>query len=423
MDSKFNTTLKYAKERDANDLLHKFRSHFVINDLETIYMDGNSLGRMPRESIYLLENLSKQWANSLINGWNEGWFKLSQKIGQKLSKIIGAHPSEVIIADSTSINLFKLVLASLSIKSDKKTVVSDELNFPSDLYVIQNAIKLLNRGNKIQLLKSEDGITITDDEIEKKITKDTSLVTLSHTTFKSGFTYKMGEVTALAHKNKALMLWDLSHSVGAVPINLNKHKVDLAVGCTYKYLNGGPGAPAFLYVKRSLQQKLENSLSAWFGQKSQFKFSTKYTPEAGIKKFLTGTPPIFSIAPIEVGLDITIKAGINALRKKSLDQTSYLIFLWEKLLKPLGVSLNSPLELAIRGSHISLGHKEAYRIDQALINDMKVIPDFRAPDNIRFGITPLYTTYTDIYKAINRMKMVIERKMYKKYPKKYLSIT
>ena len=227
--------------------------------------------------------------------------------------------------------------------------------------------------------------------------------------------YDMERITALAQEKGSLVLWDLSHAVGAVPINLNKCNVDLAIGCTYKYLNGGPGSPAFLYVRKDLQQDLQSPIWGWFSQANPFAFDLIYKAVPNVRKFLVGTPPIVSLALIEPGVDMVIEAGIERLREKSVAQTEYLIELWEEHLKPFGISLKSPRDASQRGSHISFGHLDALRIDKALIEEMKVIPDFRSPDNIRFGVTPLYTTFQELEEAVQRFKRVMKDKIYEKY--------
>jgi kynureninase len=226
----------------------------------------------------------------------------------------------------------------------------------------------------------------------------------------------MRAVTELAQRAGALMLWDLSHSVGAMPLALGEASVDLAVGCTYKYLNGGPGAPAFLYVRRDLQEQLLSPIWGWFGQKGQFDFDLTYAPGPGIQRFLAGTPTILSLVPVEAAIDLTLEAGIERIRAKSVRQTEYLIELWAALLEPLGVTLNSPREAELRGSHVSLGHPEGLRIDRALIEELRVIPDFRYPDNIRLGIAPLYTSFAEIHEGIMRLRRVIVERLYEKYP-------
>jgi kynureninase len=259
--------------------------------------------------------------------------------------------------------------------------------------------------------------------LRQAIDGETALVTLTHTAFKSGWVYDMPGVTDMAQRAGALMLWDLSHSVGAMPLALGAAGADLAVGCTYKYLNGGPGAPAFLYVRRDLQEQLLSPIWGWFGQRGQFDFGLTYAPGPGLQRFLAGTPTILALAPVEAALDLLLEAGIERVRAKSLRQTEYLIGLWEALLEPLGVTLNSPRDARVRGSHVSLGHPEGLRIDRALIEELRVIPDFRYPDNIRLGIAPLYTSFAEIHEGIARLRHAIVERLYEKYPAERPEVT
>jgi kynureninase len=407
------TELDYAQQLDAQDPMKGFRERFVIQDPDSIYLDGNSLGRLPRVSIQRAAALVEQeWGNQLIRGWGHGWMDAPNLIGGKIAKLIGAQPHEVILADSTSVNLFKLVVAALRYQAGRGKIVTDDLNFPSDIYILGGAAKFAGQAYRVDVIPSPDGIHGPEEKIKTALDASTALLTLSHTVFKSGYVYDMAALTAAAHQQGALVLWDLSHSVGAVPVDLNGAGVDLAVGCTYKYLNGGPGAPAFLYVSEALQNKLENPISGWMGQQDMFDFGLEYQPEAGLRRFLTGTPPILSMSLIEPGVDLLLEAGMEALREKSVRQSEYLITLWRAWLEPLGFTLNSPKNAAQRGSHVSLGHVEGLRIDKALIEDYQVIPDFRAPDNIRLGITPLYSTYEEIYRATAALKEIVTEKVY-----------
>ncbi len=411
------TDAEYARELDRQDELARFRGEFLIADPNLIYLDGNSLGRLPKRSRARLEEAAAwEWGERLIRGWNEGWFTAPQRVGDKIAQLIGARPGEVIVTDSTSVNLYKLVLAALQARPDRSKVVTDDLNFPSDLYIMQGALRLAGAEHRLELVHSTDGITVPIETLARAIDEDTALVSLSHTAFKSGYVYDMVTVTELAHRAGALMLWDLSHSVGAMPLALDDAQADLAVGCTYKYLNGGPGAPAFLFVRRELQPQLASPIWGWFGQKGQFDFGLDYRPADGITRFLAGTPPILSLAPVEVGVELLLEAGMDRLRAKSVRQTEYLIGLWAEWLKPLGVTLNSPRDARGRGSHVSLGHPEGVRIDRALIEEMQVLPDFRYPDNIRFGIAPLYTTFADIYEGMARLRRVLSDRLYEKFP-------
>lgn len=409
--------LAYASQLDAQDPLAHFRERFVITDPALIYMDGNSLGRLPKATMPLAEDLiQQQWGNRLIRSWNEGWFTAPERIGEKIARLIGAQPDEVIIADSTSVNLFKLVVSALRYQRGRAHIVTDNLNFPSDIYILQGAIDLLDKQHQLDILASPDDIHGPVAELLTHLDQQTALVTLSHTTFKSGYVYDMPAITEAAHAVGAMVLWDLSHSVGSVPVDVNAAQVDLALGCTYKYLNGGPGAPAFLYIRRDLQERLKNPISGWMGQKDLFRLELTYQAATGLRGFLTGTPPVLSLSLIEAGVDLLLEAGLDNLRIKSEQQSAYLIQLWEALLAPLGFTLNSPRDVQQRGSHISLGHAEGLRIDLTLLNDMGVLPDFRAPDNIRLGIAPLYTSFCDIHHTVMRLQRIVTEKLYEKYP-------
>jgi kynureninase len=410
------TDAVYAQKLDMHDPLRQFRERFVIDEPDLIYLDGNSLGRLPKATTALADDLvRRQWGERLIRGWNEGWFTAPERIGAKIAHLIGAQPDEVIVADSTSVNLFKLAVAALRAQPKRTRILTDNLNFPSDIYILQGVIELLGEGRQLEVIPSPDDIHGPVESLQARLSDDVALVTLSHTVFKSGYTYDMAELTAAAYAVGALVLWDLSHSVGATPIDVNDANVDLAIGCTYKYLNGGPGAPAFLYVRRDLQERLGNPITGWMGQRNLFDFDLAYHPAAGIRHFLTGTPPVVSLALIEPGLDLLLEAGMEQLRAKSIQQSEYLIDLWDAVLAPVGFTLNSPRNAHRRGSHISLGHSHGLGIDLALINDMRVLPDFRAPDNIRLGIAPLYTSFYDIHTAVMRMRRIVDERLYEKY--------
>jgi kynureninase len=408
--------VEYASQLDAQDPLGRFRDRFVIDDPDLIYLDGNSLGRLPRDTVDLAEDLfHRQWGTRLIRSWNEGWFEAPERVGAKIARLIGAQSDEVIVADSTSVNLFKLVVAALRAQSGRSRILTDDLNFPSDLYVLQGAIDLLDKQHQLEIIPSVDGIHGPATGLQAALDDQVALVILSHTVFKSGYVYDMAAITAAAHAAGALVLWDLSHSVGSVPVDLNAAQADMAIGCTYKYLNGGPGAPAFLSIRRDLQSSLSNPINGWMGQKNLFNFDLVYQPAAGLRSFLTGTAPIISLSLIESGVDLVLEAGLANLRAKSELQSEYLIGLWSTLLQPLGFTLNSPDDVRLRGSHVSLGHAEGLRIDLTLLNDMNVLPDFRAPDNIRLGIAPLYTTFRDIHTAVMRLRRIVVEKLYEKY--------
>lgn len=418
------TDVDYAKELDSQDKLARFRDEFVVDDPDLIYLDGNSLGRLPKRSAARVRDVvEREWGKRLIKGWDEGWFTAPQRVGAKIAQLIGAANEEVTVSDSTTVNFFKLVVAALRAQPGRTKIVTDDLNFPSDLYVLQGALSLAGAEHRLEIVRSGDGIHAPIDALATAIDERTALVALSHTLFKSGFVYDMALVTEMAHRAGALMLWDLSHSVGAFPVALSAANADLAVGCTYKYVNGGPGAPAFLYVRRDLQESMFNPITGWFSQTGQFDFGIDYRPAAGITRFLVGTPTVLSLAAIEPGIDLLLEAGLDRLRAKSVRQTEYLIDLWEALLEPLGFTLNSPRDPGRRGSHVSIGHPDGLRIDRALIEEMNVLPDFRYPDNIRLGIAPIYTSFADIHEAVMRVCRVMNERLYEKYPNERPEVT
>jgi kynureninase len=422
------TDFDFALELDAADELASFRNEFVIDDPDLIYLDGNSLGRLPQRTIEQLQTAIEQaWGKRLIRGWNEGWIEAPLRLGAKIAGLIGAQPDEVMVTDSTSVNLFKLAVAALQARPDRPKIVSDVFNFPSDLYILQGIINLLGNRHRLELVPSADTVTMDPQAIEAAIDSETALVTLTHVAFKSAYMYDMATITAQAHQAGALTLWDLSHSVGAVPVNLNGCGVDLAVGCSYKYLNGGPGAPAFLYVRRDLQHTLNQPIWGWLASAKPFAFGLEYAPAASIVRFGISTPPVLSLLAIEPALDIMLEAGLERLRAKSLRQTEYLIFLFDHWLAPLGFSLGSPRLSSQRGSHVSIRHPEGYRINRALIEaeppDLKVIPDFREPDNIRLGIAPLYNSFADIHRALSRLKTIVTDRAYESFSVERLAVT
>lgn len=441
----FNISFDFAKHLDSQDSLASYRDQFVITDPKLIYLDGNSLGRMPKASAERAKQIvDDEWGNDLIRGWNKGWWEAPARVGDKLGQLVGAAPGQVMVSDTTSINLFKLTLAALTYQPQKKRVITDTLNFPSDLYILQGCVKLLSSGGPadlhdgggshhevlaegvheiIRIGSNDNDITPDLSALESALNENTALVTLSHVLFKSGYVYDMQHITDLAHSKGALVLWDLSHSIGAIPVELDACNADLAIGCTYKYLNGGPGAPAFLYVNKNIQEKLSSPIWGWWGQTNPFDFGLDYIPAPGAQRFLVGTQPMISLLTMEAALDPILSAGMDAIRAKSVLMTDYASFLTDDLLAPLGFSLGSPRDSAQRGSHISIRHPDGYRINRALIEDMNVIPDFREPDNIRLGFAPLYTSFTEIWESFNRIKQVMEEKVYEKYTKHKLTVT
>jgi len=421
----YSTSLDFAEQLDQQDTLARYRDQFVSKDPDLIYLDGNSLGRLPKSVIERMKKaVEEEWGTALIRGWNKGWWEAPTRIGEKIASLLGAAEGQVVVGDQTSINLFKLSTAALTLQPKKKRIITDTFNFPSDLYILQGINRLLGNNHEIiRIGASDNDITPDIAALERAINEDTALVTLSHVTFKSGYLYDMAHITDLAHRKGALVLWDLSHSAGAVPIELDTCNVDFAIGCTYKYLNGGPGAPAFLYVNKRIQNEVTSPIWGWWGQKDPFEFDLDYQPAPGVQRFLVGTAPILSMLAMEAALTPLLEAGMDALRAKSVLMTDYASYLTDHLLAPLGFSLGSPRDSARRGSHISIRHKEGYRINRAMIEELNVIPDFRAPDNIRLGFAPLYISFTDIWEGFDRIRKVVEEKRYEKYPKQKLKVT
>jgi len=410
--------IEEARKLDTEDPLRNFRKQFHHSSEDLIYLDGNSLGRLPLGTKEILDEARDgQWGDNLIRSWNTDWLGINERIGAKIAKLIGAKANEVILTDSTSLNLFKLAYGSLKAQgSSRNRIVSDELNFPSDLYILQGLKEMFHNQHELILARSDDGMTVPESQIAKLLDKRTALLTLSYVCFKSSFMYDMEKMTQLAHDAGAHVIWDLSHAVGAVPVNLNESNADMAVGCTYKYLNGGPGSLAFLYVREDLQDKLTNPIWGWFADARPFEFDLHFKSASGIKRFQTTTTSILSAAAVEPGVDMLIDAGMENVRQKSLRVSAFLIDLFDSLLAPLGFSLGSPRNPDERGSHISIRHPEGYRISQSMIKSKEgrpvIIPDFREPDFIRLGITPLYTSFEDIYRAVERIVEIVETEEY-----------
>jgi kynureninase len=421
----FSPRPNFAKQLDSQDTLASYREQFVAHDPDLIYLDGNSLGRLPKSVAERMKKVvEEEWGTDLIRGWNKGWWDSPARIGDKIGSLIGAAEGQVIVGDQTSVNLFKLATAALTRQPQKQRIITDTFNFPSDLYILQGIVKLLGIQHEIFRIGAiDDDITPDLAALEAAIDENTALVTLSHVTFKSGYLYDMAQITELAHRKGALVLWDLSHSAGAVHVELDKCDVDFSIGCTYKYLNGGPGAPAFLYVNKKIQDDVSSPIWGWWGQKDPFTFDLDYQPAPGIQRFLAGTAPILSTLAMEAALTPLLEAGMDALRAKSILMTDYASYLTDELLAPWGFSLGSPRDSARRGSHISIRHPEGYRINRAMIEEMNVIPDFRAPDNIRLGFAPLYISFSDIWEGFDRIRKVVEERLYEKYPKQKLAVT
>ena len=419
-----NSLLKYATHQDQQDPLAEYKQYFYTPDSDLIYLDGNSLGKLPKTAIDRSKEIVKiQWGDRLIRSWNENWIELPQILGEKISILVGTLADEIIATDSTSVNLFKLIVSALQNKPGRKKIITDDTNFPSDVYILQGICKLLGDDHKIVVTQASFENYDPEENIIESIDDNTALVILSHVAFKSGYRYDMEKITLAAHKQGALILWDLSHSTGAIDIQLNNCNVDLAVGCTYKYLNGGPGSPAFLYVRKDLQDKIQSPIWGWFGEKNPFEFNLDYQPADGLSQFLVGTPPIISMGMLMPGLEIIIDAGISSIETKSKLLSDFFIELFDFELSEFGFKLGSPRNPDKRGSHISIQHPNAYAICQTLIEKYNVIPDFRKPDNIRIGIAPLYISFMDIYNTVQFIKSIVSENEFLNYSSTKFKVT
>jgi kynureninase len=379
---------------DAADPLRGFRDRFEL-PAGVIYLDGNSLGPLPRDTAPRLAALLRdEWGRDLITSWNKhGWIDLPLRVGDKIARLIGAGPGEVAVADSTSVNLFKLLSGALALAPGRRVVLSDRGNFPTDLYIAQGLAAARTDGVELRVVDE----TAVIDAIDPA----TAVVMLTHVNYRTGRMHDLAAVTAAAHRAGALMLWDLAHSAGAMPIDLNGVGADLAVGCGYKYLNGGPGAPAFLFIAERHQARIRPPLSGWMGHAAPFDFDLDYRPATGIARNLCGTPAILSLAALEVGVDLMLEFDLAALRAKSVALTE--AFAARVAARcPGAFTPASPQDPAQRGSQICLSHPDGYAIVQALIAH-GVIPDFRAPDILRFGFAPLYLRYVDVWDAVEQL--------------------
>ncbi len=393
---------------DAADPLAPFRARFVIADEQLLYMDGNSLGRLPVATRARLHAFVDAWGDRLVTGWQE-WLDAPARVGDRVAAgVLGAADGEVVVSDSTTVNLYKLcsaVLESLP-REGRRAVVTDRDNFPTDRYVLEGLCA--RHGLELRMMECDPLAGPQAADLERAV-GGAALVLLSQVAYRSGALADMAGLTALCRAHGTPVVWDLCHSVGALPIDLHADGVELAVGCTYKYLNGGPGAPAFLYVARALQDRLRSPIAGWFSQEDQFAMGPGYRPVPGIARFLAGTPAVLDLEAVDEGVALTAEAGLDRLRAKSLAQTELAIALHDAWLAPLGFTLGTPREPALRGSHVSLRHADAWPICRALIERADVVPDFRGPDSIRIGIAPLYTRFVDVWDALDRLRRLVDR--------------
>ena len=391
---------------DRSDDLAGYRTKFELAE-GLIYLDGNSLGPLPKATIARMnKGVAEEWGRDLITSWNKhGWMHLPQRVGEKIAPLIGAASGQVVAGDSTSVNTFKLLAAGLKMRPGRRVILSDPGNFPTDLYMVQGLTEMLGP-DKCELRLVDEG------EVVDAIDEDTAIVMLTHVNFRTGRKYDMKAVTKAAQDKGALMMWDLCHSAGALPVELDACGADMAVGCTYKYLNSGPGGPAFLYVAARHQDKVIQPLSGWHGHASPFEFDTRYEPSSTVDRYLCGTPSVLAMLALEESLDLWATVDMAKVRAKSVKLCDLFITLVEERCAGHGFVLASPREADNRGSQVSFAHRQGYAIMQALIAD-QVIGDFRAPNLIRFGFTPLYTSYTDVWDAVERLRVIMDEGRYK----------
>jgi kynureninase len=391
-------TRAHALELDRVDPLAGFRERFEFGDNDRIYVDGNSLGRLPAAARTAIDATVDEWGGRLVTGWHD-WIDLPHAVGDLLGQTaLGAARGQVLACDSTTVNLYKLAGAVLSVRPG--AVVADEDDFPTDRYVLAGLAEA--GGRELRMLRS-DPVDGPQAAAVAAAAAGAALVVLSHVNYRSGALADMRAITRAVQAAGALVLWDLCHSAGAVEVDLDAAGADLAVGCTYKYLNAGPGAPAFLYVARRHQDDLRSPIQGWFSQADQFAMGPAYRPAAGIGRFMAGTPPVVGLAAVRAGAALVGEAGIAAVRSKAACLTTLAVELHDSRLEPLGFTLGTPRDPALRGAHVSLRHPDAWRICRALIEHANVVPDFRHPDSIRLGLPPLYTRFVDVWDAFDRL--------------------
>jgi kynureninase len=388
---------------DEADPLAAVRDRFRIPD-DVVYMDGNSLGALPLPTApRLAQVVDQEWGGGLVRSWTDApWMDSPLRVGAKIARLIGAQAEEVLVTDTTSINIFKLVTAVLRSRPHRRVVVTEADNFPTDLYATESAASLLE-GRSIRVVDRA--------AIAEALDKGVALLTLTHVDFRTGEIHAMAELTKAAHEAGALMLWDLSHSVGAIPVDLASAGVDLAVGCGYKYLNGGPGAPAFLFVARRLHQELDNPIHGFLGHDKPFALERGYRRAAGIRSWMTSSPSILGIAALEAGVDLALDVDTGSVAEKGHRLTDLFIRLADSRLGAFGFDLASPRDAQRRGAQVSLRHESGYGVVRALI-ERGVIPDFREPDICRFGMAPLYTRFVDVWDAIDHTATVMQTRAY-----------
>jgi kynureninase len=388
-----------AEALDRDDPLAGAYESFVVADPDLVYLDGNSLGRLPRATVERTSDVvGRQWGSDLIASWGKEWMELPTRVGDIIgTSLLGARPGEVVVADSTTVNLYRLAAAALDARPDRGVIVTDRDNFPTDRYVLEGLAAA--HGGTVRWIE-------TADDLEPALGEDVALVSLSQVDYRSAAILDLAAVTSLAHQVGALVLFDLCHSVGVIPIDLQAAGADLAVGCTYKYLCAGPGAPAFLYVREELQGSLRQPIWGWWARQDMLEMEQGFVPYGGIRAFLCGTAPVLALCCVEEGARLVASFGVEAARTKSSALTSYAVELFDSLLAPAGFGLGSPRNASRRGSHVMVCRADARQLVARLANEAQVVADFRAPDGIRLGLAPLTTRFVDVYEGITRLAAI-----------------
>jgi kynureninase len=419
--TEFPADRSYAESRDAEDQLAAFRDRFVHDDPALLYLDGNSLGPLPvRTQARIAEVIDQEWGVGKVRSWGN-WITMPRQAGDMVAEhLLGAAPGQVLVCDNTTVNLYKLISAALDAQPGRDVIITDDDNFPTDRYVVAGIAA--QRGCELRVIHTDLDEGIDAATLAAALDDRVAVVSLSHVAYRSGALADMAGLTELIHQAGALALWDLCHAVGSVPVRLDETGADLAVGCTYKYLNAGPGAPALLYVRADLQDRLRQPIWGWMGQRERFAMGPSYDPAPGIDAFATGTPQIIGTVAVEEGARLLGEAGIDRLRAKSTALTSYLIGLADEWLVPHGFALATPRADGRRGGHVTLRHPEAYRISQALIRE-KVVGDYRTPDRLRLAPVAITTRFTDVWDALDRLRRIAADKSYADLPAEPSGVT
>jgi kynureninase len=412
------TDRAYALELDKNDPLAHYRSKFVITDPNLCYLDGNSLGRLPHATVKAVSDfLAQEWGNEVVTGWSH-WIDEAQVAGNLLGRAaLGAGPGQVLVCDTTSVNFYQLCLAVIRARPGRKTIITDAANFPTDRYILDGIAKLLDLN--LVIINNEDPAIaenelVTPELLEKYMSEDVALVTLEVIQYRSGARSDIQPITDLVRSYGALVVWDASHAIGAIEMNFDDNGVDLAIGCTYKYGNSGPGSPAWLYVNKRVQNELQVPIQGWFGNEDQFGMGPDFVKAEGIRGFQIASPSIIGIRGVQIAFEMIAEAGIDAIASKAAIGTQMMIDLFDEWLAPLGYTLLTSRNPKERGGHISIGHPDAAKICVALRKFANVIPDYRTPNAIRLAIAPLPTSYVEVWDGFQRIRDLTETRQYEK---------